>query len=483
VLSRLPYRVQIPLGLSLAVVLAALMVTAVAAQIFARNARADTLATVDRAAQLLGAQSLPLLAADDTWRVFALLRNTAALLPGAAAAQARAAVLDSEGRVFASSAPQLLQTARTLLGQTVSGQPLPAAIAITRRLRIDRSDGGIALLEPIRSEDGQVLGFTYIEVDAPVFAADWAAQAQPAVIGVGLAVFLLVPAGWWIGRRMTAPVATVAQVIERIGRLDPSELRRQLPQTNDPEIGRISSAVDQLISELQVRQQAERRALSAERMAAVGRITAAVAHEINNPLGGLLTATQTLNVHGASEETRKRTLNLLERGLHQIQTTVAALLPQARIEDRALEIDDFADVVTLAHPDVAHRNVQVTTHVEVDSALRVPSAVMRQVMLNMLLNAVTAACEPGIVHAELRADADRLVFSVTNEGRMLTHDALEAIVAAESGDDPRGFGLWVCREIATQYGGGFDVDHHHNPGTRLVFWMPNRELHEEPAAD
>ena len=86
----------------------------------------------------------------------------------------------------------------------------------------------------------------------------------------------------------------VAQVIERIGRVEPAELRRQLPRTQDPELGRIGAAVERLISELQVRQQAERRALSAERMAAVRRITAAVAHEINNPLGGLLTATQTL---------------------------------------------------------------------------------------------------------------------------------------------------------------------------------------------
>ena len=482
-LSRLPYRVQIPLGLSLAVVLAALLVTAVAAQIFARTARADTLATVDRAAQLLGAQSLPLLAADDTWRVFALLRNTAAFLPGASTGQARAAVLDSEGKVFASSAPQLLQTARALLGQSVSGHSLPAAAEVTKRIRIDGRDGAIALLDPIRSEDGQALGFTYVEVDAPVFAADWAALAEPALIGVGLAVFLLVPAGWWIGRRMTAPVATVARVIERIGRLDPVELRRQLPKTKDPELGRISAAVVQLISELQVRQQAERRALSAERMAAVGRITAAVAHEINNPLGGLLTATQTLSVHGASEQTRKRTLDLLRRGLNQIRTTVAALLPQARIEDRALEIDDFDDVVTLAHPDVAHRDVQITTHVEVESAMRVPSAALRQVMLNMLLNAVSAAGEPGVVHAELHADADRLVFSVAHAGQVLTRDGLEALVAMESGDNPRGFGLWVCREIATQYEGGFDVDARHPQGTRLVFWMPNRETHEELAAD
>jgi signal transduction histidine kinase len=65
----------------------------------------------------------------------------------------------------------------------------------------------------------------------------------------------------------------------------------------------------------------------------------------------------------------------------------------------------------------------------------------------------------------------------------LTQDALDSIVTAESGDDPRGFGLWVCREIATQYGGGFDVDSGHHQGTRLVFWMPNREMHEEPVAD
>jgi signal transduction histidine kinase len=157
-------------------------------------------------------------------------------------------------------------------------------------------------------------------------------------------------------------------------------------------------------------------------------------------------------------------------------------LPQARIEGRALEIDDFADVVTLAHPDVSHRNVRLTTHVEAESALRAPSGVMRQVMLNMLLNAVAAAGEPGSVHAELHADADRLRFSVSHQGRPLTQDSLKATIAAESGDDPRGFGLWVCHEIATQYGGGFDVDERESQCTRLVFWMPNRETHEASVA-
>lgn len=482
-LSRLPYRLQIPLGLSIAVLLAAAMVTLVAAQISARTARQDILTTLDRGASLLSAQARPLLAADDTWRVFVLLRNTAELLPGAPAGRGRAAVLDAEGRVFAATEPTRLPTRHRLLGSANGDRALPSPDAVTIRARQDHADGSVTLLDPIRSEDGQLLGFTYIEVDGPVFAPDWAALSEPALIGVALAVLLLVPAGWWIGRRMTAPVATVAQVIERIGHVAPDELRRQLPHTADRELSRISAAVDQLISETQVRQQAQRRALSAERMAAVGRITAVVAHEINNPLAGLLTATQTLSMQGASDQTRQRTLDLLQRGLNQIRATVTALLPQARIEDRALEIDDFDDVATLACPSAEQRSRRLKTTVDVDSTLRVPSAAMRQVMLNMLLNASQAAGEQEVVHARLFADAARVEFSVAHGGRVLAPQALEAIVAAESGDDPRGFGLWVCREIATQYGGGFDVDASTASGTRLVFWMPNRESDDEPAVD
>ena len=95
---KLPYRIQIPMGLSLAVLITALLVTTVTANISARNTRQETIETIDRAVVLLQAQARPMLAADDIWRVFSLLRDTAALIPGTETKNARVAILESGGK-------------------------------------------------------------------------------------------------------------------------------------------------------------------------------------------------------------------------------------------------------------------------------------------------------------------------------------------------------------------------------------------------
>ena len=189
---------------------------------------------------------------------------------------------------------------------------------------------------------------------------------------------------------------------------------------------------------------------------------------------GLLTATSTLRLHGDTPSVRDRTLDFLDRGLNQIRTTVAALLPQARMEDRSLSPSDLEDVVTLAHgPAMTHRT-RLEYSMEIGSLPRVSAAPMRQVMLNLLLNAIKAAGDGGWVHATLQTDAHRVQFSVENSGPLLSAERFRATLDAESGPDPRGFGLWVCRELASQYRGGFELADR-GGNTLLSFWIPNKD--------
>ncbi|MGB4117969.1 MAG: HAMP domain-containing sensor histidine kinase [Polaromonas sp.] len=477
-LRRLPYRFQIPLGLALAVTLAALLVSVVTAQLSARSARQDITLTLQRAMALLAVQSKPLLLAEDTWGTFALLRNTAALLPDVDKGSARAAILDVVGHFIAASDPARLPTGQTALGMSLNGQLLLSAKAINQSVQLMSVDGGMTLIETIQSEDGQVLGYVYVEVDAAAFAPNWAALAKPALGGALLAIALLGPLGWWLGRRMARPVAEVADCIARIGRVDLETLQSQIPTASDPELDRISGAVRRLLAEMAVAQQAEQRALAAERLAAVGRIAAVVAHEINNPLAGLLTATQTLRLHGGEEQTRLRTVSLLDRGLQQIQVTAAALLPHAKVDERALEASDLADVIELSQSAAQRQQVQVTAELNISAPLLAPSSALRQVMLNLLLNAIKAAGHGGRVVALLTGDAHKVRVTFSNSGMPLLQSEFDQRLTDEGGIDPRGFGLWICREMAVRYGGGFGLGKTDNFATTLDFWIPNRAFND-----
>jgi signal transduction histidine kinase len=154
----------------------------------------------------------------------------------------------------------------------------------------------------------------------------------------------------------------------------------------------------------------------------------------------------------------QRHLDLIERGLMQIRDTVAALLVQTRAQPRALTQQDLEDVRTLVQPQVGKRRITLDWRVDLAEGVPVPASLVRQIVINLLLNAVQAAGEGGRVSLSLSADgaADRhLSLLVRNGGAQLSEAQIAHLFEpfASTREGGHGLGLWVTYQIVTQLGG------------------------------
>nr|WP_305792899.1 HAMP domain-containing sensor histidine kinase [Sedimenticola hydrogenitrophicus] len=257
---------------------------------------------------------------------------------------------------------------------------------------------------------------------------------------------------------MATPLVRLAQRMDEIPDRLPEHLEPELYNYHD-ELGRLFEAYNRMVEALHEKALLERGIVSAERLAAVGRLTAGIAHEINNPLAGMLTALDTLKLHGDLDQRTQRTLGLLERGLLQVRDTVAALLVEARQEKRDLGRQDLLDVKTLLQPAAAKRGVRLEVEVDVASLLPVPAGPVRQVLINLLNNAVAAAEPGGWVHCVVTSSDGNLLMEVRNSGEPIPPEHLEHLfepfVSYRQGG--HGLGLWVTYQLVSQMMGRIEV--------------------------
>ena len=132
-----------------------------------------------------------------------------------------------------------------------------------------------------------------------------------------------------------------------------------------------------------------------ERLGSLGRLTSALAHEINNPLGGLFNSLATLKSHGHIDGVRTSALGILERGLIGIRDVVRTTLAMYRSNQasRDLTATDIDDLGLLLVPEARRRSLSVSVTNRLQDDVPLPSTPIRQAVLNLLLNAVAAGPE------------------------------------------------------------------------------------------
>lgn len=465
-LADLSYKLKIPLAITAVIIATELVVAAALVTRAFRDARLDLESSARNLAAVIGRSLREPMVRDDLWQAFEVIRTPLVVREETNPLEA-IVILDAQDRIFVATDPQRfsLNTPGAVLPEWLAGMARATRNDSGFRLSFEREGethhAGAA--GAVLSEDGKYLGTVLLSYDTALFYE----RIRSALAGLALlsvpGMLILIPLGWIWGKRMAEPLSRLATAIGRAGKEESETVAASLPAAGKDEIGRVAASARSMLDDLARTRALEREMVLSERLAAVGQIAAGIAHEINNPLGGMLNALDTLETHGSPDALTRRTVGLVTRGLQQIQATVNALLVEARLDSRSLSSHDWQDLHTLVAPQAAARGVTLVWSIEVARTVPMPAHLVRQLTLNLLLNAVRAAQDGGVVELKASDQSGELTVTVTNTGMPIPQELLLgslfqpfATVSETQGKRSHGIGLWVCYQIARQLGGSIE---------------------------
>ena len=227
--------------------------------------------------------------------------------------------------------------------------------------------------------------------------------------------------------------------------------------------------------------------ISARKLEDWSRMSAAISHEISNPLDSiqnLLYIIQT-NPDSSSEAVRLATEagDEVRRVIHISRSTLSFHRESAKPE--LVDLCSVCESVgLLLKTAIAKRQIKFEVFREGDAHVEAFPGETRQVVLNLARNACEAIAEHGrSVTLSLRPVRDGVELQVTDEGMGIPADVMPRLFEfgkSSKGEEGNGMGLWTVKQIVKKHGGEIRVDHSYQGGTRFVVWWPRCYSPVEP---
>ncbi|MGH9324055.1 MAG: ATP-binding protein [Vicinamibacteria bacterium] len=340
-----------------------------------------------------------------------------------------------------------------------------------------------------------------LEVVAPVFVEDelWGAvklglslsgvNAEIRRIRIGLISlgFLGLTFGAlgsvFLANRISRPLESLVEGTIRVARGDLSP-RIEIPSGD--EIGELASNFNRMTEEIlddrRKLEEASRKLMDAEKLATIGRLATALAHEIRNPLTAVKLNIQKIAQHPALGSIEQEQLGIAESGIQQVEKLVKDILSYARAPKLAksrFQIENLLEeALRFVEEPIEEKEIEVSTSFNELPAIDVDGDQLRQAFLNILLNATEAVSHGGRIEVSARinlgpeGEAAEITFADDGAG----------IEAADLGSifDPffttkslgTGLGLTNARKVVELHRGRIDVDSVVGRGTRVVILLP-----------
>jgi len=242
---------------------------------------------------------------------------------------------------------------------------------------------------------------------------------------------------------------------------------------------RLQGTAMDLLRSLDQLRSTEEQLIQAARLAAVGRLSAGLAHEIRNPLAAIKGSAEILSDDYPAEHPKRRMLQVLidesVRLNHVLSRFLAFARPQP-LEQQVIDIRQEIDaVLSLLHGQNEVRAVRFTFDPALSPIrLRGDRERLRQVLLNVLLNALQASREEGAVRIRCEIVNGMCRIAVRDAGHGFTKEAIENAFTPffTTKEQGTGLGLAVSHRIIEQHGGTIRIGNHEGGGGLVELLLP-----------
>ncbi len=375
------------------------------------------------------------------------------------------------------------------------------------------NDWYISAYEPVIDSYGQRIGMLYVGfLDTPYREAK--ARTLYSIIGALLLVVALsVPIFLrWAG----AIFRPLERMLSTISKVEEGDLgaRTGLPPSDD-EIGRVASHLDHLLGQIQERDRKLRRLADelndrvkertselyeankrleattkqlvvSEKLAAIGEITAGIAHEINNPMAVIQGNLDVIREQTLSDADRIKTeLSLIDEQIHSVTILVNKLLQFARPDEfsdsieRQNPVQALDDCLVLVQHLLQKSKITVARGIEASGTILINRTELQQVLINLIVNAIHAMPDGGTLtlrtYDRSQDGSDGVVFEVSDTGKGIPDNVLDKIFDPFFSTKERegtGLGLSITKTIVNRYGGTISVESSLGKGSRFSVWIP-----------
>jgi signal transduction histidine kinase len=253
---------------------------------------------------------------------------------------------------------------------------------------------------------------------------------------------------------------------------------------------------EQKLKEVEFRAKMAQQMMATERLASLGTLATGVAHEINNPLAIMKESAGYMRLILKREELaempRKQDFELaltkIEGGVERARRITHQLLGAARKDDSVLSEVNLRELVNeavqLVYREAANKDIEIIqkTDPSLNAIWSYPYQ-LRQVLINLLTNAIHATDSGGRITIILESIGDEAALTVSDTGEGIPRENLgrifEPFFTTKSPDEGTGLGLFVTRGIIEKLGGAVNVESRIGHGSSFCVRLPKNDKHKD----